>query len=159
MRTWRGCYDDGVARERPKRPTPPRRLALALAGLALALAFVTALARPAGRYFYCESMGMLPFDPCVEAPADVAPPEAASALHALHHDCCAQMTIPPLPQGAVAAAPAVPRPALATLLPAPVFASAASAPPPGAHATRLDRRRAPPRPPGASRAELMVFLT
>jgi hypothetical protein len=44
-----------------------RRVVVALTALLLSFAFVSGLARPQGRYFYCEAMGLLASDPCAAA--------------------------------------------------------------------------------------------
>jgi hypothetical protein len=154
------CYAKDVSGalylQRRLRRSP--HLALRVASFVLALALVLGLARPAGTYFYCEAMGMLPWDPCVQSSATEAPANDLSGIvREQRHDCCERITVASAPRGATQATPEIAASALSAILPpCPELPSAWRTP-----ATRLatDRWRVPPRPPGQACAQLMVFLT
>ena len=120
----------------------PRRIAVAFAVALVSLALIAGLTRPAGRYFYCEAMGMLPVDPCAAAVAtddDDATDATASAVREYHADCCEVVTVLSTPRAVSAQTPAVA--------------------PPLTFTSTFERWRVPPRPPGQARAQSMVFLT
>jgi hypothetical protein len=135
-----------------------RSVALATAALLLALAVIAGLARPAGRYFYCEAMGMLPVDPCARAAHHDDGDGASSAIGGQHADCCERITVPSTPRAAMASAREIPPPTQTAALPAPVFPGPPYPPPP-ARGHAVERWRSTHSPPGQARAVLMVFLT
>jgi len=152
----------GERSARRKSKGLPRRITVALASLLASLALIATLSRPAGRYFYCEAMGMLPWDPCAAAAAeddDAAADDATSTIREHHADCCDVITIPSTPRAAAANAPTVPPPALVAALPALVFPRVRVVAPPPTRTSTFERWRVPLRPPGQARAQLMVFLT
>ncbi|HEX8796099.1 MAG TPA: hypothetical protein VF765_34350 [Polyangiaceae bacterium] len=136
-----------------------RQCMAALVGLALAFALAASLARPAGRYFYCEAMGLLPQDPCRAAPAASdgrSTPEGR--LDPTRYDCCEVFTLRALPAGATNPSPNVPPATVIAVLPAVAATDAADER--LAHHVRATGR-APPRPPDKQRvhAHNQVFLT
>jgi hypothetical protein len=136
-----------------------RQCLAALVGLALSFALVASLARPGGRYFYCEAMGLLPTDPCRAAPAaSDGRSTSEDCLDQTRPDCCEVFTLRALPDGATRAPTNVPPAAVVALLPA--VAAIETAPEPLAHHVPATWR-APPRPPGKLRAHAhnQVFLT
>ena len=136
----------------------PRRLPARVASYLVALALLMGLTRPAGTYFYCEAMGMLPLDPCVHAAAtEGASDDPSLSLRQQRHDCCERITVASAPRGATPATPEIAPSALSAILPA------RAVPPSAWHALAVGSAtvqwRVPPRPPGQACAQLMVFLT
>jgi hypothetical protein len=135
-----------------------RQCLAALIGLALSIALVASLARPAGRYFYCEAMGLLPLDPCRAAPAATdGPSSPEDSLDQTRHDCCEVITLRALPDGATKAPTNVPSATVVAVLPA---VAATDTGDERVHDVR-STWRAPPRPSGKLRAHAQnqVFLT
>lgn len=151
-----------MLRRRRTRVVPrglARQCLAALVGLALAFALAASLARPAGRYFYCEAMGLLPLDPCRAAPAaSDGPSTPEGLLDQTRPDCCEVFTLRALPDGATRASPNVPPATVVAVLPA--VAATNNADERLAHHVPATGR-APPRPPGKQRAHAhnQVFLT
>ncbi len=140
----------------------PRRFAVVFASLLVSLALIAGLSRPSGRYFYCEAMGMLPFDPCAAAAAEhenSADEDSTATIREYHTDCCDVVNVPPAPRAASAETPTVPPPALLAVLPALDFTRVLPVAPPRITISTFEKWRIPPRPPGQARAQLMVFLT
>ncbi|MDP9002202.1 MAG: hypothetical protein M3O46_19085 [Myxococcota bacterium] len=136
-----------------------RRLALAVGHLLLAFAVVCGIARSGARYFYCEALGLLPYDPCVQGAQshDANAPERA--LREQLPDCCTVLTLPSVPAGERVVNPSVLSAPLVALLPAlPVFDSSVN---PELHSAKpfFERWRPPPRAASQIRAQRMVFLT
>lgn len=152
----------GECAAKKKLKALPRRFAVAFASLLVSLALIAGLSRPPGRYFYCESMGTLPFDPCAVAAADhedSAHEESTASIRECHTDCCDVVHVPPAPRAVSAQTPKIPPPTLLAVLPAPRFPRVLPVAPPHAPISSFERWRVPPRPPGQARAQLMVFLT
>jgi hypothetical protein len=138
---------------------PGRQWLAALVGLVLSFALVASLARPGGRYFYCEAMGLLPLDPCRAAPAaSDGPSTPEDRLDETRHDCCEVVTLRALPDGATKAPTNVPAATVVAVVPA--VAETDTADERLVHQVRLPWR-VPPRPPGKQRthANNQVFLT
>ena len=140
-----------------------KRLPLAVgvaARLVLAFAVLFGIVQSGGRYFYCEALGLLPSDPCVEGARDSHNESPLGILSEHHADCCEIVTLAAMPQAAQAAGPQGPRPRrLVAIIPAPWQQKGAIDP---AAPSRLDRGferwRPPPRASNDVRAQLMVFL-
>ena len=138
-----------------------RRAALALVGLVLSFALLSAVLRAGHHYFYCEAMGMLADDPCAAEASDDAAPRRADADRSVDQrpiDCCQEGTFPAVPSAVSASAGHVPPTPLVAILPPaePATASAAASEHRSSH---FERWRAPPWPPGRARTTTMVFLT
>jgi hypothetical protein len=136
-----------------------RRFGLAVGHLLLAFAVVCGIARSGARYFYCEALGLLPYDPCVQGAHthDANAPE--QALREQLPDCCTVLTLPAVPEGARVANPSVlPAPRVALLPALTVFDSSVN---PELHSRKpfFERWRPPPRAANEVRAQRMVFLT
>jgi hypothetical protein len=134
---------------------------VALAGLVLSFAVVAGAVRAGGRYFYCDAMGMLQWDPCARGSSSRDPADPAGSVASHHVDCCQVGTLPSLPRGSTVAASSVPPPPLRAIVPVPdlLLERSASGPLGPSATSALERWRGPPRSPAARRAELMVFLT
>ena len=151
-----------MSRRRRTRVVPRglgRQCLAALVGLVLSFALVASLARPGGRYFYCEAMGLLPLDPCRAAlAASDGPSTPEDRLDETRHDCCEVLTLRALPDGATGAPTNVPAATVVAVLPALAETDMADG-------RLLDHVRltwrVPPRPPGKQRthAHYQVFLT
>jgi hypothetical protein len=153
-----GAVNSGSRRgKRTGRPRP--HSAVALARLLLAAVVLCGIAHAGGRYFYCEAFGFSRTDPCAQS-SDAGRTECPSgALHAQDDDCCTRLVVPAMPDGAKAEAPRVPAASLVAIAPAVPRVEGVSANDRAAFRSSLVRWRTPPRPPGAARALLMVFLT
>jgi hypothetical protein len=128
--------------------------------LLVALAVLFGIAQAGSRYFYCEALGLSAIDPCGRA-AHTGRGDAPCPLPALdrgRHSCCELLTMPSMPAGAGADATAVAPAPVGSLLPAVLEAPNGWRGQPSP-SWKGDRLRAPPRPPGERRAQLMVFLT
>ena len=151
-----------MSRRRRTRVVPrglARQCLAALVGLALSFALVASLARPGGRYFYCEAMGLLPLDPCRAAPAASDGRSAPEdCVDQTRPDCCEVVTLRALPDGATNAPTNVPPATVVVVLPA--VAATDTGDERLVHNVR-SKWRAPPRPPGKQRthAHNQVFLT
>jgi hypothetical protein len=137
----------------------PRRAAVALGYLLLAFAVVCGIAQSGSRYFYCEALGLMPSDPCVEAARGGETDPCGTSLSEKLADCCEVVTLPAMPEAARAASPTVVPPAVVAIVPGGGLAE-----PPPAPALRdsnrfFERWRPPPRSSSEIRAQLMVFLT
>jgi hypothetical protein len=138
-----------------------RRCLVVVAGIVLSFAVVSGAARAGGRYFYCDAMGMLQWDPCAQGASHRDGDDPADRVAPHHVDCCEVGTLPSFPDGSGVATPTVSPPPLTAVVPAAALA--------GGHAPRLvlsrsamtalEHWRGPPRSPAERRAELMVFLT
>jgi hypothetical protein len=131
--------------------------------LVLAVAVLFGVVRSGGRYFYCEALGLLPSDPCVEASAhgrrDGAPePLGAGTLGARRVDCCEIVTLGAMPRAAQAAGSGVAPAPLVAVLPAPGAEGAVDLAPSSRLERAFERWRPPPRAASDARAQLMVFL-
>lgn len=136
------------------------KVAVVATSLLLAIALLCGAFRAGGRYFYCEAMGMMLTDPCAAAAA--AAPDAPPPAHELRErdvDCCIVGTLPPMPAGAASREVRVGAAPFVAIVPGRVFAALAQWLVAGDHREASGPRAALPRPPGAARARLMVFLT
>jgi hypothetical protein len=146
-----------IRRTRKPKGRGPRAVVRAVLRLLVAVAVLVAPLQAGARYFYCEALGMLAFDPCACDEHEAAQCPAPS-VERTRVDCCTRIVMPSVPEGVRAAGESVPPPEVVAVVPAV---------PPGVDALlrsavlRPDaqERRRPPRPPGRRRAQLMVFLT
>jgi hypothetical protein len=148
-----GCFALGRAIAPVAHPVLAR-----VAHLVLAFAVVFGMVQSGGRYFYCEAVGLSPFDPCAEASGAAQGKCSRDTLGEPARDCCEVVTLAVTPRAARAAGPSImPTPCVA-VLPAIGLAGRTDG------LARWGMDRAPGRwrtPPGASsdtRARLMVFL-
>lgn len=132
-----------------------RRAGHVLGALVLILAVLSSLALGGNHYFYCDAMGLLQTDPC-QAAASHATPRTADARET-PFDCCDELTVPSLPNGAANTIPDVPPAALAAVIPP--FEVVMNAPCVTRSGSVLARWRVPPPTATERRAVLMVFLT
>jgi hypothetical protein len=129
-----------------------------VAHLVLAFAVLFGMVQSGGRYFYCEAVGLSPFDPCVEASGDAYGKCTRDVLGEPARDCCEVVTLAVTPRAAPPAGPSVmPAPCVA-VLPALGLAGRTD----GLARWGMDRApgrwRPPPRASSDTRARLMVFL-
>jgi hypothetical protein len=122
-------------------------------------AVVCGIAQSGSRYFYCEALGLMPSDPCVQSERGGDTDGCGKSLSEKRADCCEVVTLPAMPDGARAASPSVSPAGLVAILPGAWLAD-----PPATPALRptgrfFDRWRPPPRSAGEVCAQLMVFLT
>jgi hypothetical protein len=146
------------SRARLRMTRAPRALLRVCVGLLVVVAVVFGPVQSGARYFYCDAVGLMAFDPCAQASeqAHMCPLEALQSQSA---DCCQRITMPTMPDGARASERTVAPAALVSLLPAadyvtshlPVLARSR------VHWARRWRR--PPPATGDLHTQLMVFLT
>lgn len=136
-----------------------RRYVDAVLGLALLFALISGLAHSGERYFYCEAMGMLQWDPCQQGFSDDE--DARDPVDEIKSgDCCELGRFPSLPHASTTSTPGVNPPRLVAIFATPDLRSSGCA-----HVLRQSSNspmRWPVPPPRAAtlrRAELMVFLT
>ena len=134
-----------------------RAAALALGHLVLAFAVLTGIGHSGARYFYCDALGLMASDPCVQA--SQTRQGRTETLSAPLADCCEVVTLPGLPEGARAQNPTVPPPARIAVLPVESLALLGTIHELQSLNLLLERWRPPPRGPSEARAQLMVFLT
>jgi hypothetical protein len=137
----------------------PRRAAVALGYLLLALAVVCGIAQSGSRYFYCEALGLMPSDPCVQAAHGGDTSGCGDILGEKLADCCEVVTLPAMPDGARAASPTVLPAALVAIVPSGWLADLQATLALRAPERFSERWRPPPRSAGEVCARLMVFLT
>jgi hypothetical protein len=131
-----------------------------LAGLVLPVVLISGAARAGGRYFYCEAMGMLQWDPCAERSGSRPADDPVDTVAPHHMDCCQVGMLPSLPEGSTVATPSVPPPPLTAVVPVRELRMAHSARLAGPSAVAaLERSRPPPHSAAERRTALMVFLT
>jgi hypothetical protein len=152
-----------AAMRRPAtRRRTPRALGAAAAAAAhwvLALAVVFGVLHSGGRYYYCEAWGLMPFDPCAQAPDQGGRESPFDVLSEEHSDCCAVLRLGAMPQASQAAIPRVAAAPWVAVLPAPQRAEPSSDSETSRDLVRaLARWRPPPRASNDTRAQLMVFL-
>ncbi|MGH7281174.1 MAG: hypothetical protein ACRELY_06610 [Polyangiaceae bacterium] len=123
------------------------------------LAMITGLARPAGKYFYCDAMGVLPYDPCVSGSHDGEAWDLGSEARAQHHDCCEVLTVSATPAGERAQSHDVPPASLTATLPSPLASRVRVVSAGRSQVSALEKWRLPRPPPSEARTQLMVFLT
>ncbi len=151
----------GVRTVPRNRSTKRRRLpgAMAAAGrLVLALAVLFGVLHSGGRYFYCEALGLLASDPCVDASTDVHSKSPSGVLSDRPADCCEIVTLAAMPQAAQAAGHSVAPAARVAIMPARWLAGRADFAAPSRLGRAFERWRRPPRATNEIRAQLMVFL-
>jgi hypothetical protein len=134
-----------------------RRLGLSCARLFCAFVVLTGLVRAGGRYFYCDAFGLLTFDPCASADGQT-PPCPLESLQSQPEDCCQQIVLPALPDGAPTQSASVPPAGVVATLPAADHRVAWG----GLEAPPIPDARCPRGPPASAavrRVQLMVSLT
>jgi hypothetical protein len=124
----------------------------------MAFAVLSGIVRSGGRYFYCDALGLLPYDPCAEASSDTHCESPLGTLSERRADCCEVVALAAMPQVAQAADPTIaPAPWVGLLPPRPFTGPTSFAAPWGVD-RELEKWRPPPRAPNEARARLMVFL-
>ena len=148
-----------VASKAPfRRRTPlPRALRAAVHAI-LAVALFFGMVHAGSRYFYCEALGLLPTDPCAQAPSDDHGKSPLGTVSERTDDCCEVITLAAMPRAAQATGFTIAPAACVAVLPALGPASAADLVPSAPRDRAFDRWRPPPRAPNDARAQLMVFL-
>jgi hypothetical protein len=137
----------------------PRRAAVALAYILVAFAVVCGIEQSGSRYFYCEALGLMPSDPCVQASRGGDADLCGNSLSEKLADCCEILTLPAMPDGARAASPSVLPAALVAIVPSGWLADLPANAALRAPKHFFDRWRPPPRSAGEVCAQLSVFLT
>jgi hypothetical protein len=148
-----------IARRIALRANSGRRLALALARLLFALVVVAGMTHSGTRYFYCEALGLMANDPCVEGSRSDGERCPTGALSGHRDDCCEIVSLPSVPNGAHWERLRVPAASVVAIVPAERFVGRALDAEPNVRSFALARWREPPRFPQRARSELMVFLT
>jgi hypothetical protein len=136
-----------------------RRAVVALGYLLLAFAVLSGIAQSGARYFYCEALGLMPSDPCVQAHCGGDGLGYGNLLKERRADCCEVVTLPTMPDAARAANASVPPAAVVAIVPSGWPADLPATPALRATKRSFDRWRPPPRSAGEVCAQLMVFLT
>jgi len=129
----------------------------AVAHLALALSLVFGILQAGGRYFYCEALGFLPFDPCTQAHGATGK-SPVGTLSEQHTDCCEVVTLGATPSVVQAADRAVAPAPWVALVPAHELGGPIACATPPSVDRCFKRWRPPPRAPNDARAQLNVFL-
>jgi hypothetical protein len=120
---------------------------------------VCGIAQSGSRYFYCEALGLMHSDPCVQAARSGDTTGCGNTLSEKPADCCEVVTLPAMPDGARGASPSVLPAALVAIVPSGWLADLPATPALRAPRHFFDRWRPPPRSAGEVCAQLMVFLT
>jgi hypothetical protein len=136
-----------------------RRALVALGYLLLAFAVLSGIAQSGARFFYCEALGLMTSDPCVQAHCGGDGLDYGNSLKEKHADCCEIVTLPTTPDAARVANASVLPAALVAIVPGDWLAQLQATPMLRATRRFVDRWRAPPRSSSEVRARLMVFLT
>jgi hypothetical protein len=147
-----------VPKSRSTRRWRLRRAVAAAAHWVLAFAVLFGITHSGGRYFYCEALGLSPFDPCAEASGDGHGKSPLGMLSERHADCCEIVTLAAMPQAAKSAGPSVKPVARVALVPALWLAGRLDSAAPSQVDRPFERWRPPPRASSDVRAQLMVFL-
>jgi hypothetical protein len=144
-----------------------RALLRRIVGFVLAFAVIGGLGQAGVRYFYCEALGLSMSDPCAAGRAELRDGVGArgdscplTTVDRPSSDCCTVITVPAMPDGARLHEHTIQPASVVALVPARTYAGdeGTALVPRGFEQTAV-RWRAPPRPPGELRAQLMVFLT
>jgi hypothetical protein len=133
------------------------RVAVALVCIVLSFAVVVGAARAGSRYFYCEAMGFMTYDPCAAENARRA--DDVTTAESPQPDCCDVVHFAPLPDSTRASTPTVAASPFVAVVAAihtiePTLLGVRRSDDSARHRWRLS-----PRPPRETRAKLMVFLT
>jgi hypothetical protein len=129
-----------------------------MAHLVLAFVVLFGIAHSGGRYFYCEALGLMPSDPCAEAPSNSRRENPSGLLRQHRADCCEIVTLAAMPQAAEAAGPSVAPAARVAVVSALWLAGPIDVTTPQLADRAFERWRPPPRASNGVRAQLMVFL-
>lgn len=124
------------------------------------MVLVCGVFRANARYFYCETMGLMAEDPCAVDSTfdDVDEAPSFPAVREHREDCCQVLQLSAMPAGTMHAEPSVPPSPVSGFVTASRFIYVSVALARSRHRS-FERWRLPPPPPGAARAQLMVFLT
>jgi hypothetical protein len=151
-------YVRRAPRNRSTRSRRLARLAVSAAHWVLACAVLFGVVHSGNRYFYCEALGLMPSDPCIEASPDAQGKSPLAMLGERRADCCEIVTLAAMPRAAQAAGLRVAPAACVAVVPALGFVDPSDSASPVRVERAFERWRPPPRASNDVRAQLMVFL-
>jgi hypothetical protein len=137
----------------------PRALLRRVVGFLLALAVLGGMGQAGVRYFYCEGLGLSMSDPCAAGARGEDPPCPLTTVDRPSSDCCTVVTLPSMPDSARVSEHSVQPASVVAVVPAAQLTGDLTQADARSFTRAAIRWRAPPRPPGELRAQLMVFLT